>query len=155
VWSEIHELPVGERVAFQLRSSGESKECQGDGHWLRHVFYNLIRNAVEAFTTQPNPAVEVHIDDGGEAIVVSVCDNGCGMSEEQLKKLFQPFFSTKGTQGTGLGLSVCQKVVELHGGRIECNSTQGQGTTFRVALPRAQVPTAAKSNTPESLSLDR
>jgi signal transduction histidine kinase len=65
-------------------------------------------------------------------------DNGCGMDEETQSKLFQRFFSTKGTKGTGLGLMVTRKIVNEHGGTIEVDSVPGRGTRFNIRLPRVQ-----------------
>jgi signal transduction histidine kinase len=63
-------------------------------------------------------------------------DTGVGMGEETLKKIFQGFFSTKGTMGSGLGLMMSKKIVDRHGGQIEVSSQKGAGTTFIVRLPR-------------------
>ena len=64
-----------------------------------------------------------------------VTDNGCGMDEETRKKIFQIFFSTKGSRGTGLGLMIAKKIVDEHGGVIDLSSEKGSGTVFRVRLP--------------------
>ena len=64
-----------------------------------------------------------------------VSDNGCGMDEAVQKKIFQTFFSTKGSRGTGLGLMIAKKIVDEHGGTIFFSSEPGQGTTFTVRLP--------------------
>ena len=62
-------------------------------------------------------------------------DTGCGISADNLQKIFDPFFSTKGAKGTGLGLAVAWGIIEKHNGRIEVESEVGKGTTFRVLLP--------------------
>jgi len=73
---------------------------------------------------------------GRQLVVVSVSDTGHGIPEEQLDKIFDPFFTTRPDGGgTGLGLSISFMVVQNHGGRIEVESTVGQGSTFRVILP--------------------
>jgi two-component system NtrC family sensor kinase len=64
-----------------------------------------------------------------------VQDSGCGISTEEMAHVFEPFFSTKGTHGTGLGLAVSWGIVESHGGRIEVESTVGEGSRFTVRLP--------------------
>jgi signal transduction histidine kinase len=71
---------------------------------------------------------------------IRVADTGCGMSPETVTKLFTAFFSTKGSKGTGLGLPVTQKIIEEHGGRIDVESTEGQGTTFTICLPPRPTP---------------
>jgi CheY-like chemotaxis protein len=68
-------------------------------------------------------------------VVVEVTDTGCGMSEEQRQRCFEPFYTTKGDRGTGLGLSICQEITLDHGGRLEVESEYGQGSTFRVLFP--------------------
>jgi signal transduction histidine kinase len=68
-------------------------------------------------------------------IEISVSDTGCGIPEDQIERLFEPFFSTKGRKGTGLGLAVAWGIAEKHNGRIEVESEVGKGSTFRVLLP--------------------
>jgi signal transduction histidine kinase len=70
----------------------------------------------------------------GHAAVIRVRDNGPGIPAHFLEQIFQPFFSTK-EQGTGLGLSIAQRIVTEHGGRLEAESTEGQGTVFIITLP--------------------
>jgi signal transduction histidine kinase len=69
------------------------------------------------------------------ALEIAVIDNGPGISKERMSRLFEPFNTTKGTRGTGLGLAVTKRVVEEHRGRIRVESTEGQGATFRIILP--------------------
>jgi two-component system, NtrC family, sensor kinase len=66
---------------------------------------------------------------------VKISDNGCGIPEANLAKIFDPFFSTKENKGTGLGLSVSYGIIEKHGGRIDVQSEMGTGTTFTILLP--------------------
>ena len=80
--------------------------------------------------------------------MVEVADNGAGIPDDAKEKVFESFFSTKGTEGTGLGLLVVQKVVEEHRGSVSFTSTVGQGTTFRVVFPATRV--AAQSQTEET-----
>ena len=69
-------------------------------------------------------------------IVVEIADNGCGIPDEHLPRIFTPFFTTKGVgDGTGLGLSITHGIVQDHGGRLQVESAHGQGTCFRVILP--------------------
>ncbi|MBL9038618.1 MAG: type IV pili methyl-accepting chemotaxis transducer N-terminal domain-containing protein [Archangium sp.] len=109
---------------------------------LGQVFLNLLNNAVQAMP--PDRAVEAcrvrlrtRTDAQGRA-VVEVEDNGSGISAEVGKKLFTPFFTTKGPGvGTGLGLSICHAIVERRGGELDFRSTVGEGTVFRVTFPPA------------------
>jgi PAS domain S-box-containing protein len=109
---------------------------------MRQVVSNLITNAIDA--AEPDGKVEVVIEDstmkdGATAVSLLVRDSGSGVSQENLPKLFRPFFTTKGENGTGLGLWITQGIVSKHGGYIEVESeTTGanRGTTFRVMFPK-------------------
>jgi len=84
--------------------------------------------------------VELRTSLGADArtVLAEVVDHGEGIRDADLPKIFEPFFTTKAPgRGTGLGLSVCYAIVAEHGGRIEVDSTPGQGSVFRIALPRA------------------
>jgi signal transduction histidine kinase len=78
----------------------------------------------------------------GDEVCIDVIDNGTGISEENLVKVFQPLFSTKGGKGTGLGLSICKRLTESLSGRLEVESTVGQGTTFHLWLRRGTLSSA-------------
>lgn len=96
---------------------------------------NLVSNAIAACDDEGGTVtVRTSKPQEGE-IRIQVEDNGMGMDEESLQSIFTPFFSTKGSTGTGLGLSVTQKIVEEHGGRIDVSSTLGEGSAFTIHLP--------------------
>jgi signal transduction histidine kinase len=102
---------------------------------LNQVLLNLLVNAVQACGQGGHVVVRTR-PDGGEAVVVDVEDDGCGIRPEHVPHLFEPFFTTKPVgQGTGLGLSVSYAIVHDHGGTIAVESTPGRGSTFRVRLP--------------------
>lgn len=108
-------------------------EVLGDPEFLRSVFNNLFINAVQSMGSDGGHlTVKIMPDDGFVRIEVS--DTGNGIPIENLKKIFEPYFSTKET-GTGLGLAIVQKIVDLHNGKIEVESTVGEGTKFTVRLP--------------------
>lgn len=102
---------------------------------LKELFNNILNNAFEALP-ENSGSVEVKavIDKINNNLVVSIKDNGVGIDSEDLKRLSEPFFTTK-SKGTGLGLTVSYQVVNLHGGKIEAESLKGQGATFKVFLP--------------------
>jgi two-component system sensor histidine kinase HydH len=105
----------------------------GDPEFLRSVFNNLFINAAQAMGNDGgNLNVKISPDDGFVRFEVS--DTGNGISDENLSKIFEPYFSTKET-GTGLGLAIVQKIVEVHSGTIDVESTEGEGTKFTVRLP--------------------
>jgi PAS domain S-box-containing protein len=107
-----------------------------DGPRLRQVFANVLKNAVEATERIDEARVEVAVGLRGSAAVVAVTDNGLGMDGADREKVFLPFFTTKPT-GTGLGMAIVKKIMDLHGGEIEIDSAPGRGTTVRLIIPRA------------------
>jgi signal transduction histidine kinase len=102
---------------------------------LVQVFLNLILNALDA--TDRDGRIELHVLRVPDGVEVTVRDNGCGIGPEQMRRLFEPYFTTK-KHGTGLGLFVTHRLVTDHGGRIGVDSIPGEGTTFRVFLPAGQ-----------------
>ena len=106
---------------------------------IEQVVINLIQNACQALTS-PEQALTLDIAHDAEenTVLLTVRDEGAGMSEETLAHLFDPFFTTRqGTGGTGLGLSVSKRIADEHGGRLEFESELGMGTTARLVLPIA------------------
>ncbi|EIT83843.1 PAS/PAC sensor signal transduction histidine kinase [Fictibacillus macauensis ZFHKF-1] len=99
---------------------------------LKQVFINLLKNAIEAMPTGGNIWITVIRDH--DQLVISFRDEGCGIPEERLASLGEPFYTTK-EKGTGLGLMVCFKIIENHGGKIHVTSTLGKGSKFTVLLP--------------------
>jgi PAS domain S-box-containing protein len=106
-----------------------------DGPRLRQVLVNVLQNAVDATERQPRPRVEVRLFRRGGSAVVEVRDNGVGMAPEHREKIFLPFFTTKPT-GTGLGMAIVKKIMDLHNGEIEIDTLPGGGTVVRLVLPR-------------------
>jgi signal transduction histidine kinase len=95
---------------------------------------NLLINACQA--TRDDGEVWIGTDREGDRALVTVRDNGCGIPEDRLSRIFEPFYTTKEVgKGTGLGLSISHKIIEEHQGRIEVESRPGEGTLFRVVLP--------------------
>jgi signal transduction histidine kinase len=97
-----------------------------------------MKNALEATERRPEGRVEVALYRRGAAAVVEVRDNGVGMAPEHRDKIFLPFFTTKPT-GTGLGMAIVKKIMDLHGGEIEVDSVPGEGTTVRLIIPGTAV----------------
>jgi two-component system sensor histidine kinase HydH len=122
---------------------------RGDAEALRQVLLNLLRNALDAIAGQQPPGriwialgVRRHGLVGGDAVTVTVRDNGPGFSPQALGNLFVPFHTTK-SGGTGLGLPISQRIVENHRGLIEATSPEGGGAQFTVVLPTEPQPRAA------------
>ena len=105
-----------------------------DAEQLWEAILNLISNALDAMPEGGNLTVSAQRH-GAEALV-SISDNGCGMTAEEARHLFVPFFTTK-SDGTGLGLAYTQRVVNEHGGKINCATARGKGSTFSIQLPLA------------------
>lgn len=106
---------------------------KADRYRMYSVLTNLLRNAVQA--TEAGDRIKVCTRTEGEEVVIEVEDSGCGIPEETLDRIFTPFFTTKGRDGMGLGLSLSRSVVERHGGALECFSKQGEGTRFCIRMP--------------------
>ena len=110
-------------------------EVMADFDQLQQVCTNLILNAIQAMSDGGRLTMRTSLD-GNDQVKIEVEDTGCGISEENLKKLFTPFFTTKKeVKGVGLGLAVSYGIIQRHKGRIEVNSEEGKGTTFTIYLP--------------------
>ncbi len=110
----------------------------GDPDQLRHLFQNLIANAVEYSRPGVRTVVRIYGEESGGQCRVFVEDNGIGFEEKYLDKIFQPFQMLHGRgkyPGIGIGLAVCKKIVERHGGTVTARSTPGKGSVFMVTLP--------------------
>jgi signal transduction histidine kinase len=105
---------------------------------LNQVFMNLLVNAGHAIETQGNITIRTRCH-GEDSVCVEIIDTGKGIAPEHMNRIFEPFFTTKPVgKGTGLGLSLSYGIVQRHHGRIEVESTPGQGSTFRILLPILQ-----------------
>lgn len=141
----VAEYQNGKFPRFEIKTKMEEGPWNivADDFALVRVFKNLIQNAVQA--TGGNGKLSIALDkvqeEGGkeEKIELTLQDNGPGMDEETLSRIFEPFF-TKKLGGTGLGLAICKKIVDGHGGRILATSAMGQGTTFSIHLPLTPPP---------------
>jgi signal transduction histidine kinase len=107
-----------------------------DEHQMQQVFVNLITNAVQAMSSGGRLVISSRPGKGGDSVEVGVADTGKGIPPEFLPHIFDPFFSTKGDGGTGLGLSVSYGIIKNHNGDIRLESKVGVGTTFTIELPR-------------------
>jgi len=101
---------------------------------LREVFVNIILNALDAMIVGGSLIIHASADE--TTVRVSLTDSGTGMTEETISRIFDPFYTTKGTSGLGMGLSESYRIIERHGGRIEVDSQPSRGTTFVIFLPR-------------------
>lgn len=99
---------------------------------LRQAIVNLLKNAAES--SQAGSPIELQITADHNDLHIAVKDHGCGISEEQMAHIFEPFHTTK-SYGTGLGLPIVKKIIDSHNGTISIDSVKGAGTTFLIKLP--------------------
>ncbi|HXL16606.1 MAG TPA: response regulator, partial [Streptosporangiaceae bacterium] len=156
--------PMARQQGLQLIMAGlaDVGVIKADRSKFKQVLYNLLSNAVK-FTPPPGQ-ITVTVKDSPDHLTVSVHDTGIGMKEEDLPKLFREFEQIDGSytrryQGTGLGLALCRRFVEMHGGRIWAESHFGKGSTFTFTIPRdarlgpAAEPSVEEAQTVESMEL--
>ncbi len=123
----------------------ETGEVYLDPKGIHICILNLVSNAIDACIFDPDTGkdwqvkVETHADREG-GVVFDIVDNGCGMDQEVIDRIFTEFFSTKGNRGTGLGLLVSQKIIHEHKGSIDVESQPGKGTRFSIRLPKQEFP---------------
>ncbi len=106
-----------------------------DRHRFERMLSNLIQNSVDA-VEENKGIIKIKTKSLNHSFQIIVEDNGCGIPEKNLNKIFDIFFTTKGSRGTGFGLAIVQKVVKEHNGKIEVSSKVGEGTTFTITLPK-------------------
>jgi signal transduction histidine kinase len=144
----VNEIVLGvvSLVRDELRSRGLAQIIQlapelplvpGNKNQLHQVILNLVHNALEAMDGIPDRTGLLQVRTelrGGDAIVVTVQDSGCGIDDDKLDKIFDAFFTTK-QNGTGLGLAICRAIIERHGGRLTASSDGKSGALFNIVLP--------------------
>lgn len=124
----LHRIAIAKSLAPDLPNTSL------DLTLMRQVFVNLLLNAVEAMGEGGTITIQSHMSPSGRRLRVEVSDTGCGISDEDLPKVFDPFFSTK-ANGTGLGLAVTYGIIQKHEGTIQVFSQLGQGARFLIELP--------------------
>jgi signal transduction histidine kinase len=122
-----HDLIIEKNIAVPLQINGNTSE-------LTQVFTNLIINACQA--SPPGKTIKLQSQSQKEYVEIMIQDEGTGIAPQVLPHIFESFYSTKGSKGNGLGLAISKEIVERHGGKIEVESIVGQGTTFKVLLPK-------------------
>lgn len=133
------------QVVLQVDCPETLPVMRGDGRQLAIVFSNLVRNACDAMPD--GGTLTIRVVALGDRIEWRISDTGCGISPEELFRVFDPFYSTK-TRGIGLGLAICRSIIETHEGKIAVESQPGAGTTFTVCLPRGDRPAATHGTRP-------
>ena len=135
-----------QEIYLMLRDECEKKDIQteltiddkallvaGDRHSLKQVFLNLLKNSMDAMEHGGILSIQTRLID--DQVEITVTDQGCGIPEQDKKKIFSPFFTTK-KHGTGLGLCISKRIIEEHAdGSLSMKSTEGMGTSFTISLP--------------------
>jgi two-component system, NtrC family, sensor kinase len=115
-----------------INSVSGSIQVNVDQHKMKRVIINLVNNAVDAMPEGGEINIQSSVKE--DSVQISIIDNGKGISKENLSKLWQPLFTTK-SRGIGLGLVICKRFVEAHGGQLDVESVEGKGSTFKITLP--------------------
>ncbi|ELZ10021.1 ATP-binding protein [Natrialba aegyptia] len=135
-------------------AAGELPRVEGDGNQLRQVFQNLLSNAIE-YSGNESPRIEISAHDTGKEWVISVSDDGVGIEpddQERIFGLFQRRHDSDEQTGSGLGLALCKRIIERHGGEIWVESEPGEGATFSFTLPTRLGPKRESASGSESAS---
>ncbi len=133
---ELEKIHAEERGVILMANLHYVPPIHAESAGLQQAMLNLISNALETVPDQSGVVtVSSRFDTANNNVVVEVSDNGGGIAPEDQKKIFTPFFSSKGQKGTGLGLAVTRKVIKEHGGHIRVSSKVGMGTKFTITLP--------------------
>jgi len=131
------------------------ERIQGHPDQLNQVFMNILHNAIQAIPDKGNIWIDVEPAGQGE-VRIRIRDDGIGIRPEDLPKVFEPFFTTKKRgEGTGLGMSICQRIIENHGGRIELTSEAGKGTEVIMTLPVRLNRTSAQGSAAEGITVGK
>lgn len=137
---------VGDAVSFASKTSASRGrlitfepesliEASVDRQKVMQVLVNLIKNAAFA-TDEEIGRIDVTVDNLPDEVVIRVSDNGTGIPEDVQERIWEPFFTTKGESGLGLGLEICKTFIEGHGGTMDFSTAPGEGTTFSIYLPK-------------------
>jgi len=123
-------------IMFEINFSGEPARFPVDPDLMEQVIINLLRNAIDAVSSNSNAEIRLNISsaDDHREMMISVSDNGTGINDEDLDKVFIPFYTTK-QRGSGIGLPLSRQIVLMHKGSIEVTSEPGKGSCFTVLLP--------------------
>jgi len=130
--------PIARRhqVALQVTPERSSTSACLPENELKQILFNVVRNAIQA--SPPKATVAIEMDPQDDQVIMRVVDQGCGISDDVLPHIFEPFFSTKGKlkEGMGLGLSVTRNLIESIGGEVDVETEPGKGSAFRLMFPR-------------------
>jgi signal transduction histidine kinase len=144
--NEVHSvmLPKAEKlnVKLELKDDRENQTFEADHKAVRSMLINLVENSLDACRVdngKDSHEVIISVKNHADQVEFEIADNGIGMDRETREKAFSLFFSSKGTEGTGLGLFIANKIAQEHGGSIVLESEVNEGTRFHVKLPKKRI----------------
>ncbi len=156
VYGLFHDRAAAEGIRLELEVDDAPFHGNFDEAGLHNMLSNLVSNAIDACRFDPEGGRKAHRvriachRQAGDAVCFEVEDNGAGIPEETSERIYERFFSTKGLQGTGLGLLIVQQIVEEHHGRIQIDTEEGKGTTFRIVIPSQALPPDPQDTQPDN-----
>jgi light-regulated signal transduction histidine kinase (bacteriophytochrome) len=136
----LMDAPVKSQLHVQVSNNIQVKKLRYNRHGLRHIFSNLIENALKFCAYQESAKVEIGSEEDEREYRFYVRDNGVGIDPKYHQSIFDLFYriqDLKTVEGTGVGLTIVQRVLETYGGRIRVDSEKGRGTTFFFAIPKS------------------
>jgi len=139
VVKELEPKMKSQKIKFRKNFDSDLAELEVDATYVHSALINIIENAIEACSrdqTKKSPEIVFSVKAYKKSIIFEISDNGIGMDSETQARIFTPFFSSKGSKGTGLGLFVSNTIIQQHGGKIIVKSTPGHGTLFRIKIPK-------------------
>jgi two-component system NtrC family sensor kinase len=123
-----------ERITYILDLDSKLPEVKFDREQTEIALMNISLNAIQAIFGKGSITYKTSFDDQANMLFIEISDTGSGISEENINKIFKPFYTTK-TEGTGLGMSIIKETIEKHNGKIKVKSKINEGTTFIITLP--------------------
>jgi signal transduction histidine kinase len=140
VCSLYQDAAAAQGVELRVETAGDIEPARVDPKDVHTCLANLVSNAIDACKTADDRerdfTITIRVLETANSSVLEVTDNGCGMDDETQKKVFSTFFTTKGLEGTGLGLLVTRKLVRAHGGEVRVESELDRGSAFRLEFPK-------------------
>ncbi|MCM3090577.1 MULTISPECIES: ATP-binding protein [unclassified Cytobacillus] len=136
VLSIIKEQAASQNIRFETENLNSLPRVQCDEHMLKQAFINLIKNAMESMTVGGTILISANVEEGDQ-VLISIKDEGCGIDKDNLKRIADPFYTTK-PDGTGLGLMVTKQIIEEHRAGILFESEVGKGTIVNLTIPIEQ-----------------
>ncbi len=131
----VTQQAIFQDIGVNYRGGDNLPELEIDADQLQQVFFNIFINAGQAMPNGGLLTITTKLAETGAAVEITIEDTGAGISSENLDKIFDPFFSTKAQKGFGLGLSVSYGIIRNHGGSVDVDSVEGEGTKFTITFP--------------------